>query len=177
MGFRPGRSTLDASSNLLESILQGINTKMHTGVLFIDLQKAFDLIDHEILINKLNAYGVCENELLLFRSYLSDREQKVLVNNSSSDYCSITHGVPQGSCLGPLLFLVYINDIAELPAESPNLYADDTAILAVADNIHSLNQKLQLLASDLSRWCLHEKLNINIGKSKTMHFAPTRHTA
>lgn len=173
-GFRPGRSTIDASSNLLESILLSINSKKHTGVLFIDLQKAFDSIDHEILINKLNAYGVRENALLWFRSYLSDRVQRVLVNNTSSDYCSITHGVPQGSCLGPLLFLVYINDIAEyLPTESLNLYADDTAILAVADDIHSLNCKLQSLASDLSKWCLHNKLNINIGKSKTMHFAPS----
>lgn len=72
-GFRPGRFTSDASCNLLESILSGLNSKLHTGVLLIDLQKAFDSINHNVLLNKLHTYGVRETELLWFRSYLSDR--------------------------------------------------------------------------------------------------------
>lgn len=174
-GVRPGRSTTDASAGLVESIVVSLNNKMHTGVLFIDLQKVFDSIDHSILLSKLNDYGVHETELRWFCSYLSDREQRVLVNNTNSNFCTITHGVPQGSCLGPLLFLIYINNISlYLPSSSLYLYADDTAILAVSDNATDLNHTLQTYANDLTRWCYHNKLNINISKSKVMHFSPSR---
>lgn len=101
-GFRPNRSTTDASCNLLESILTGINSKLHSGVLFIDLQKAFDCIDHVVLLGKLQAYGVCETEYSWFRSYLSDRKQRFLVNHTSSNFSCITHGVPQGTCAPPI---------------------------------------------------------------------------
>lgn len=121
-GFRSARSTIDAGSNLIDSILHGLNSKNHVGVLYSDLQKAFDSINHDVLLQKLEMYGVREIELRWFRSYLSDRQQSILVNNVTSEYRFLSHGVSQGSCLGPLLFLVYINDIASyLPEYCINL--------------------------------------------------------
>ena len=100
-----------------------------TGNIFIDLKKAFDTVDHAILIQKLSKYGIQGLELQWFKSYLSSRQQFTKVNGVESDIGSINCGVPQGSCLGPLLFLIYINDLPfALKNCKVTMYADDTSI-------------------------------------------------
>ena len=128
-GFRPNHSTLTALLETTNSWCVNIDNGLLNGVVFIDLKKAFDTIDHNILLIKLKHYGVDDNALTWFHSYLTNRKQKCFVNGNFSDSCPITYGVPQGSIIGPLLFLVSINDLPECLNEGlPRMYADDTNI-------------------------------------------------
>ncbi len=117
-GFRTGHSTGFAALELVDRIILNID-KMETPIgIFLDLFKAFDTLDHEILLNKLNVYGFHGTALKLMKSYSTDHKQFVQVDNTKSDFLTITTEVPQGSILGPLLFIIYINDIAQ----SSNLF-------------------------------------------------------
>jgi hypothetical protein len=127
-GFRSMHSTLTALIQATNSWSVNIdNGLVNNGVVFIDLKKAFDTIDHDIMLQKLENYGVERNSLTWIKSYLTDRTQKCLVNGQLSNSVPITCGVPQGSNLGPLLFLVYINDLPNcLNHTTPRMFADDT---------------------------------------------------
>ena len=128
-GFRAGCSTTHSLISITETINKTIEQKKFGCGVFIDLKKAFDTVNHNILLQKLEHYGIRENALLWFKSYLTDRKQFVSLNGTNSKIKSITCGVPQGSVLGPILFLFYIND---LPNISNNLkfllFADDKSI-------------------------------------------------
>ncbi|CAB4005897.1 Hypothetical predicted protein [Paramuricea clavata] len=115
-----------------------------SGVVFLDIRKAFDSIDHTILLQKMNdQFGIKNVELDWFKSYLTNREQACIVNGAMSSPKTIVCGVPQGSILGPLLFLLYINDFPEcLEKTSPHLYADDTQISTSAKTIEELTENL-----------------------------------
>ena len=106
--------------------------------IYMDLSKAFDTLDHKILIHKLEYYGIKGTELMWFKSYLSDRKQFVEIENCKSDYQTITTGVPQGSVLGPLLFLIYVNNFPEVSNLITKLLADDTCLLITFDSISEL---------------------------------------
>ena len=143
--------------------------------IYIDLSKAFDTTDHLILIDKLKYYGRNVTNLNLFSSYLNNRKQYTEINNIKSNMLPITTGIPQGSILGPLLFIIYINDFAQA-SKMFNfiIYADDTTLSSTLntfnDNIH--NDNLETLINDeLSKlWLKINKLSLNIAKSKYVTF-------
>ena len=115
--------------DVVTSSFDNMNKNNYTALMFIDLKKAFDTVNHDILLNKLKHYGVRGVGLSLFSSFLHDRSQYVSINSSNSCKQNISCGVPQGSVLGPFLFTLYINDIASISSTNPRLFADDTCLV------------------------------------------------
>ena len=128
-GFKPGCSTETSLLNTTNRWILNIDKKYLNLTRFLDLRKAFDTVAHEILIQKIDFYGIKGIELAWFKCYLSNRMQHYCINGTNSDYKVNAAGVPRGSCLGPLLFLIYINNLPNVLQNSDsNLYADDTNI-------------------------------------------------
>ena len=173
-GFRKGRSTTCAVLHLIQNILNALQKKEHTLVIFLDLMKAFDCVHHSILLTKLERYGFRGKFLEIMASYLSNRTQVVDIGVISSA-CNILHGVPQGSVLGPLLFNIYINDLSLiLPNLFKILFADDTAVLKSGTNLEDLVDQLNNDLIILADWIKYNKLALSIGKTKCMLFS-TKH--
>ena len=144
-GFREKHSTLHALIGMTETIKETIDNGMFGCGVFIDLQKAFDTVNHSILLKKLEHYGIRGTVLDWFSSYLSNRKQFVSVNGATSDHTTITCGVPQGSVLGPLLFLLYINDLPNVSKVlSFYLFADDTNIYFRSHDLCSLQKVMNM---------------------------------
>ena len=168
-GFRPKRNTSHALLEIIEKIRCSENLNESACCILLDLRKAFDTLNHTILLRKLEKYGIRGIALSILHSYLSDRQQYVCIGPSSSSYLSISCGVPQGSILCPLLFLIYVNDIANACNNStPYLFADDT-------NMIGFGRKgtVNFMQSDLSRvsdWMSHNKLSLNVEKSSAISF-------
>ena len=170
-GFRKERSTLGSIVNFTSDIFEAINDRKYTIATFIDLKKAFDTVNHKILLEKLFIAGIKGNVLKLLSNYLSNRFQKTISNGKMSKLNEITCGVPQGSILGPLFFLIYINDIQGVLGENHfHLYADDTVIYCMNDNIDVAKQEMQKVLDKFSKWCAINALTINTNKTKTMLF-------
>jgi retron-type reverse transcriptase len=142
-GFRSKLSTTIALAHFTEQILDNLDHRKITGAVSIDLRKAFDTVDHTILLEKLKTIGFTSSVLDWFCSYLSNRTQVTMINSSMSQPKPVTVGVPQGSILGPLLFLIYINDLPECLTHCKSiLYADDTLLYYCAESISDLQSKL-----------------------------------
>ena len=149
-GFRKGHSTEHALMSITEQIKSNFSSKTFSCGVFVDLEKAFDTVNHQILLSKLKHYGLRDKSLEWFTSYLSNRSQQVSVNGELSQSNQVTCGVPQGSILGPLLFLIYINDMHKaIKHSSVYHFADDTNLLYSHKNPKTLrnkvNQDLKLL--------------------------------
>ena len=174
-GFRMNHSCVDAITNLCGEIIKNRERGNHTLGVFVDLSKAFDTLSHAILLDKLEKYGIRGVTLDWFRSYLSNRKlrSKISVSSGStySEYYDVTVGTPQGSCLGPLLFLLYINDLnLNLEYAKVILFADDTTIFLGHRNLNYLNWCLSVDLQHISDWFLANKLTLNIDKSHYLHF-------
>ena len=149
---------------------------MCTGIVFVDLKKAFDTVDHDILLEKLSHYGIKNTEHKWFSSYLGNRRQCCRVNGITSNFENITCGVPQGSCLGPLLFLLYINDLpCVLKCSKVTMYADDTSLAHSAKDIEDITSTMNAELENLKVWLHGNKLSLNVAKTTSMLIG-TRHT-
>lgn len=171
-GFRKFHSTVDALIKVHDHIIQQKRLKMKIFGIFIDLKKAFDSIDNEILIKKLPYYGIRGPFIKLINSYLTDRICQTIVNNSISQSNQIKYGVPQGSILGPLLFALYINDLESLSNDVEiNLFADDTAIFCSESTYTNLIKKSNETLKTLDGWLRANKLTLNTQKTHFVDFS------
>ena len=171
-GFQTGFSTQDAIMSLTEKIYSNLTEKLSTIAIYIDFSKCFDTLNRNILLKKLEAYGIRGIPLALFSSYLDERYQSVCVNGVLSDFKLINTGVPQGSVLGPILYLIYVNELPNISdLFTTCLFADDTTLLFENndknDLIASCNHGVDLFYA----WCCSNRLSINVSKTKCMLFS------
>ena len=170
-GFRRGRSTTQAITKLLSCILPAYHNKIYCACFFLDLRKAFDTIDHRILIQKLEHYGFRGNCSSYLKSYYRNRKQFVYINGYESDMMTISTGVPQGSILGPICFSLFINDLPLAVEADTVLFADDAAFILKSSSLSDLYEKISKLFSDLSIYLNNNRLIANSAKSKLMMFS------
>ena len=172
-GFRKAFSTETASvRRLVDQLLFDLDKNNVSGIAFVDYKKAFDLIDHQLLLQKLKLLGIGEDYLPLFTSFLSDRKQYVNVNGCHSKTENVNFGVPQGSILGPVLFLIFINDLpTALKNSTADIYADDTTI-SYSDHYNispqAISNGIQMDINELQNWSNKNRMTLNERKTKSM---------
>ena len=175
-GFQKGKATitklLQVYHNILDSVLA---SGKETDVVYLDLTKAFDKVPHQMLLPKLKCYGIPGPLLEWFRSYLTNRSQRVAVEGTFSTWLPVTSGVPQGSILGPLMFLVYINDLPDYPQNDSQiaLFADDSKLYRTIDSPNT-SYLLQQDLDCLHKWCHDWAMSFNVSKCKVMHISRTQ---
>ena len=168
-GFRNNHSCETALVSLMDDWLSAMNNQNVVGTVMLDLSKAFDMVNHVLLLQKLQLYHCSSISLKWFQSYLQNRHQQVSVSGTLSSPQSITAGVPQGSVLGPLLFLLYINDLPlHIPQTSTAMFADDTTLHTVGKNLQEINENLQDSLNAVSEWCTSNSMVLNCSKTKSM---------
>jgi hypothetical protein len=159
-GFRSGLRTDNATYKMTTEILNAMNNKLLVGGIFCDLEKAFDCVDHDILLPKFKFYGIGDKDLTLYLSYLDNRYCKTAIYNDSensnkvSKWTKVSHGVPQGSVLGPLLFHLYVNGLPKIinKTSTPTIFADDTSILFAHSNLIYFNKNIYIVFTTLNKW-------------------------
>ena len=172
-GFRKNHSTFMALVVLLEKIIAELDNSEFAVCIFIDFRKAFDIVEHSILLDKYYHYDIRGHALKWFSSYLTKRYQFTNYNNTSSDVKQITCGVPQGSIMGPLLFLLYINNIASVSRVLFSvLFADDTTLFCRSKNLHELSTVINNELGNIIKWLKANRLSLNIDKTNFMIFRP-----
>ena len=170
-GFRKNRSTVHSAAQLINSVNKKLDAKTPTLAVYIDFKKAFDCVQHPVLLNKLSQLNLDSSVINWVDSYLSDRKQRVFANNTYSSFLSVTQGVPQGSVLGPLFHIVYANDISKAVKNCDvALYADNTVLYTANRNFNDSVKKLQNDVASLSNWCQANGIRANTDKTKIMVF-------
>lgn len=170
-GFRADRSTSFAIIEFIEKVINAIDRKQYAVGIFLDLKKAFDTVDHKLLIKKLQRYGIRGIAQTWISSYLENRKQYVEIQNNKSQLLQVTCGVPQGSVLGPLLFNLYINNICEVSQIVETiLFADDTNLLCCGENLEKLLETMEKEVSRMKIWFDENKLTLNLSKTKFIIF-------
>ena len=169
---RAGHTTELASIELIDRITQDLDKGKIPISIFLDLSKPFDTLDHVILLQKLNYYDIKSVELKLFQDYLQNRTQYVSYDKTNSDMYRISTGVPQGSILGPLLFIIYINDLCNASKLFKMIiYADDTTLYSTLDVFGNyISKNLNLELTKVADWSKLNKLSINIKNSNSWYF-------
>ena len=171
-GFLKGKNTCHALLDLTEFIYKNLDEKNHVHSVFVDLRKAFDTVNHNILLVKLERYGVRGVGLEWCRDYLTNRKQYVSYAGAKSELRHMSIGVPQGSILGPLFFLIYINDLATTSDDLKYiLFADDTTLILSDKNFSSLTQRTNSELERISQWAVMNRLTINTDKTESMIFS------
>ena len=171
-GFRKSRSTMQAISQLLGHVNSSMNVGSSTVALFIDFKKAFDCLQYPVLLSKVKALNFSNQVIDWLGSYLSNQSQTITANGGRSTPLTVKQGVPQGSILGPLLYLVYANDIAGAITKSKfTLYADDTVIYSSSKNINRAIANIQHDLNELTNWCKTNSIFINPNKTKYIIFS------
>ena len=172
-GFRKGHSTQHAILDIVNAIQINMNQGLFSCGVFIDLKKAFDTVDHNILLDKLNHYGFRGIINDWFSSYLNNRMQSTQIGPYISNKANVSYGIPQGSVLGPLLFLLYVNDIHQCSNKLKfYLFADDTNILYADKNLKSLENIVNIELQNLHEWLTSNKLTLNTTKTNFVIFHP-----
>ena len=174
-GFRKDHSTCAALIMLMDKITHELEQGNYVLGVFLDYSKAFDCINHSILLQKLHHYGIRGSALEWFKSYLAGRKQFVHFNNTKSNHRDVTCGVPQGSILGPVLFLIYINDIVNVSnILFPILFADDSNVFYAGKDPNEMINIMNTELEKLSIWLKANKLSLNVKKTHYMFFCPPR---
>ena len=172
-GFKSHRSCVTQLLDVMNDLTELIENGDSIDVLYLDFRKAFDTVPHQRLSNKLKAYGIDGNLLNWIQSFLSGRKQRVKVNNSDSDYSQVKNGIPQGSILGPVLFIIFINDLPDLTQNICKIFADDTKIYGSDDKFVSIQDDLFKLMQWSNTWQLHfntDKCSVlHMGKKNKQH--------
>ena len=167
-GFMSGRSTALQLLSVLDKWTAAMECGNPVDCIYMDFQKAFDTVPHKRLVSKLTAYGIKESTIIWIKSFLDNRLQHVNINNKKSDWMQVTSGIPQGSVLGPILFVIYINDLPDLVKSDVYLFADDTKIFKIMENSGDSNI-LQRDLDILTQWSDKWLLKFHPDKCKHMH--------
>ena len=175
-GFLPGDSTIFQLLSTYDDICRAYDNKSPTQSIFFDISKAFDRVWHRGLIYKLKSIGIRGKLLDFLSDYLTQRKQAVVLKGEKSNYREVTAGVPQGSVLGPLLFLIYINDITDNIASTIKLFADDTSIYTSSSNAEERQTKLNSDLQTINNWALTWKAEFSEEKTKLLNFTRTKST-
>lgn len=174
-GFMKNIGSKNALNYITNILYNNVDKTIPTIVTFLDLAKAFDTVDHKLLLDKLFCIGIRGQALDLLSSYLNNRYQMVKIDGKESDSLLISTGVPQGTILGPLLFIIYINDVLkEIPLASILSYADDTAVIATGDTWHDAQENMNEFLLVIYKWLAVNKLSLNVDKTVCMTFGSYR---
>ena len=165
-GFRRGFSIASSIVHLTNILFNNANNGLTSMVAFINLKKAFHMVDHSILLNKLALYGIRDGNLQWCVDYLSNPTQRAMVNDITSNNCPVLCGIPQGSVLRPLFFILYVNDVQNaVNGAHIQLYADDTVLVAQGNNSEDGVERLQPALNQYLSWCRAKKLSLNTSKT------------
>ena len=165
-GFRPGDSTINQLLAITTEIYNSFENRQETRAAFLDISKAFDKVWHSGLIFKLKQNGISGKLLMMLENYLSNRKQRVILNGIESSWEPILSGVPQGSVLGPLLFLIYINDLTQNISANMKLFADDSSLFIKVTNVDTAHQTLMNDLDTITAWARLWKMKFNPDISK-----------